>query len=75
MKILLALAKSGSPERWDALPSIRFDNAKEGRALTATGKKKKKKRGRKKKPNGLIDTPLHGANPVISTVVTNVRFP
>jgi hypothetical protein len=73
VKIILSLAKSGSPDRWDALPYISFDNAKEGKRLTAKGKKGKKK-GRKKKADGLLDTPLKGAETVISNVPDRVRF-
>ena len=75
MKIILSLAKSGSPERWDALPYISFDNAKEGKKLVADGKKKKKKKRGRKKDNGLLDTPLKGAEMVRSDVQVTVRFP
>ncbi len=75
MKIILSLAKCGSPERWDKLPYVSFDNAKEGKRLVADGKGKNgKKKGRKKKADGLLDTPLKGAETVISNVPDRVRF-
>jgi hypothetical protein len=64
MKIILSLAKSGSIERWDALPYVSWDKAKQGKEFKATGKKK----SRKVKRRGLIDTPLKGAERTISTV-------
>lgn len=71
MRIILSLAKSGSVERWDALPDVRWDNAKEGKEFKAKGSKKK----RKVKRRGLIDTPLKGAERTISTVVNHNRAP
>ena len=74
MKVTIALAKSGGPERWDRLPYVSFDNAKEGKELVAEGKKSKK-RGRKKKPNGLLDTPIKGAEMTTSDVKDTIRYP
>ena len=72
MKILLAVAKSGSAERWDALPSsVRFDNAKDGKPLKAKGKKKGKK---KRTRSGIIDTPLKGAEMRTTDVSSDVGF-
>lgn len=71
MLVQIALAKSGSPERWDALPKRMWDKAKEGKALKADGKKKKRKKIRK---NGLIDTGTKGAETVISDVIDQPRF-
>lgn len=74
MKIELSLARtSRSDDRWDALPYITFDNPKEGKALTAEGKKKRKVPKRKRK--GIIDTTTKGAERTISDVVDMVRFP
>ena len=69
MKILISLAKSGSPDRWDALPYITWDDAKEGKEFEAEGKKKRKVKRR----SGLIDTGTKGAERTISTIVDTPR--
>ena len=70
MKILISLAKSGSPDRWDALPYISWDDAKEGKEFEAKGKKSKRK---VKRRSGLIDTGTKGAERTISTIVDTPR--
>lgn len=70
MKIFISLAKSGSQERWDALPNVSWDNAKEGKEFKASGKKKKRKVRRR---SGLIDTGTKGAERTISTVADSPR--
>lgn len=74
MNILLTVAKSGSAERWDALPSSaeRFDKAKEGKALNAKGKKKPKK---KRTRSGIIDSPQKGTEMRQTDVSSRVGFP
>jgi hypothetical protein len=73
MEILIALARAGSAERWDALPSVRFDRAKKGRPLDADGTIKKKRR--RKLKSGLIDTPLKGAEKRQMDIQDTVRCP
>jgi len=72
MEVLISLAKAGSAERWDEIPETRFDNAKEGRPLKATGKKKRRKIRLK---SGLIDTPIEGAETHYLDIQDTVRCP
>lgn len=74
MEVLIALARAGSAERWDAIPEVRFDNAKEGRSLNVTGKLQKKRR-KKRLKSGLIDTPLKGAEKRQMDIQDTVRCP
>lgn len=71
MKIFISLAKSGSQDRWDALPAISWDNAKEGKEFKAKGKKRKKVKRRA----GLIDTGTKGAERTTSELVDTPRAP
>nr|DAF93727.1 MAG TPA: hypothetical protein [Myoviridae sp. ctshb19] len=72
MEVFISLAKAGSDERWDEIPETRFDNAKEGKALVAQGKKKRR---RIKLKSGLIDTPLSGAEKRQMDIQDTVRCP
>lgn len=74
MEMLIALARAGSAERWDAIPEVRFDKAKKGNPLNASGKLQKKRR-RKRMKGGLIDTPLKGAEKRQMDIQDTVRFP
>jgi hypothetical protein len=74
MEMILSLARAGSAERWDAIPEVRFDKAKEGHSLNASGKLTKKRR-RKRLKSGLIDTPLKGAEKRQMDIQDTVRCP
>lgn len=74
MEMLIALARAGSAERWDAIPEVRFDKAKKGNPLNADGKLQKKRR-KKRVRGGLIDTPLKGAEKRQMDIQDTVRCP
>ena len=72
MELWLSLGKAGSAERWDEIPETRFDRAKYGTPLKATGKKKRRK---VRLRSGLIDTPLKGAEKRQMDIQDTVRCP
>lgn len=74
MEMLIALARAGSAERWDAIPEVRFDKARKGGPLNADGTIKKKRR-KKRMKGGLIDTPLKGAEKRQMDIQDTVRCP
>lgn len=75
MKIELSLARtSRSADRWDALPYISFDNAKEGKPPVYKTKGKKTKKIPKRKRSGIIDTNTKGAERTRIDIVDTVRF-
>lgn len=76
MKVLVGLAKSGpsTQGRWDVLPYISFDNAKESDGLLIDGENPKKKRRKHKGRFELVDTELEGADTRIVDVATRPDF-